>query len=100
LQRYCRPELYDTDSSDDDHLPYVTLKERMKQTLSKLGRMNQLKEDERNKAKSSSECERENEEEEDGQVWGRKSNISLLDQHTELKKMAEGMKYLFNNFNF
>jgi len=48
----------------------------------------QLKE-ETDKAKSSSENENENDDE-DGQVWGRKSNISLLDQHTELKKMAEG----------
>jgi len=34
-------------------------------------------------------------EENEGQVWGRKSNISLLDQHTELKKLAEGKKKLF-----
>lgn len=25
-------------------------------------------------------------------MWGRKSNISLLDQHTELKKLAEGKR--------
>jgi ATP-dependent RNA helicase DDX41 len=31
----------------------------------------------------------ENEHDEDGQVWGRKSNISLLDQHTKLRKLAE-----------
>lgn len=31
-----------------------------------------------------------NDKEEDEENWGRKSNISLLDQHTELKKMAEG----------
>lgn len=49
----------------------------------------QLKEEFKQKAKSSSENEHEDEDE-DGQVWGRKSNISLLDQHTELKKMAEG----------
>lgn len=53
-----------------------------------MGRLTQLK-DEGKKNKSSSECEMENEDEE-GQVWGRKSNISLLDQHTELKKLAEG----------
>jgi hypothetical protein len=29
-------------------------------------------------------------EDDEGAVWGRKSNISLLDQHTELKKLAEG----------
>jgi ATP-dependent RNA helicase DDX41 len=42
--------------------------------------------------KSSSENEHDNEDDEDGQVWGRKSNISLLDQHTELKKLAEGKR--------
>lgn len=29
---------------------------------------------------------------EDGQVWGRKFNIPLLDQHTELRKLAEAKK--------
>lgn len=43
--------------------------------------------DEASRGKSSSENEKEDE---DGKIWGRKSNISLLDQHTELKKMAEG----------
>lgn len=42
------------------------------------------------KGKSSSENELDDEEGEEGQVWGRKFNISLLDQHTELKKLAEG----------
>lgn len=50
----------------------------------------QLKE-EQNKPKSSSENETNEEEEDEEQVWGRKYNISLLDQHTELKKLAEGM---------
>ena len=49
----------------------------------------QLKESELNKPKSSSENETNDDEEED-EVWGRKNNISLLDQHTELKKLAEG----------
>lgn len=49
----------------------------------------QLKEDEA-RAKSSSENEKEDE---DGNFWARKSNISLLDQHSELKKMAEGVYY-------
>lgn len=60
----------------------------------KLGRLGQLK-DEGNSGmagKSSSENEKDDGEEDDGQVWGRKSNISLLDQHTELKKLAEGKK--------
>lgn len=46
-----------------------------------------------NKLKSSSENDDEDEEGK-VQVWGRKFNISLLDQHTELKKMAEGNVYV------
>jgi ATP-dependent RNA helicase DDX41 len=90
LQRYRREaDSSDSASSDDNFQPYVPLKERMRERLTKMGRLNLLKEEER-KGKSSSECEHDNEDEDDGQVWGRKSNISLLDQHTELKKMAEG----------
>lgn len=47
------------------------------------------------RGKSSSENEVEDDEGEDGQVWGRKFNISLLDQHTELKKLAEGKSMLY-----
>ena len=62
----------------------------------KLGRLGQLKDDgSHGTGKSSSENEKEDESE-DGQVWGRKSNISLLDQHTELKKLAEGNCFLQN----
>jgi hypothetical protein len=72
------------------------VKERKKQQLVKLGRLGQLKEDSiHGTGKSSSENERDDGEDEDGQVWGRKSNISLLDQHTELKKLAEGIFYVF-----
>lgn len=39
----------------------------------------------------SSESEKEeNSDEEDAQAMARRENISLLDQHTELKKLAEG----------
>lgn len=58
----------------------------------KLGRLVSLKED--GKTNKNSENEMEDDDEEDNvQVWGRKSKISLLDQHTELKKLAEG-RYL------
>lgn len=87
-KRYRREEDNSSDS-DDNYVPYVPIKERKKQQLLKLGRLGQLKDE--GKAKSSSENENENDEE-DGQVWGRKSNISLLDQHTELKKLAEAKK--------
>lgn len=73
-------------------MPYVPVKERKKQQLMKLGRLGQLKEEGCGifGGKSSSENEKEDGEDDDGQVWGRKFNISLLDQHTELKKLAEG----------
>lgn len=79
--------------SDDGYVPYVPVKERKKQQLMKLGRLGQLK-DESNTfgGKSSSENEKDDGEDDDGQVWGRKFNISLLDQHTELKKLAEAKK--------
>lgn len=50
--------------------------------------------------KSSSENEKDDADDDNGQVWGRKSNISLLDQHTELKKLAEGNSYLRASINF
>lgn len=58
------------------------------------------------KAKSSSENEGNDEEEEDLQTVARKSNISLLSQHTELKKVAQGnyngnlCKLILLNFGF
>lgn len=52
----------------------------------------QVKNESIQKPKSSSE--NEHSEDEDEGIWGRKSNISLLDQHTELKKMAEGIFFL------
>ncbi|KAK9498381.1 hypothetical protein O3M35_003027 [Rhynocoris fuscipes] len=89
-KRYRRQELEkESESSDSsDYEPYVPIKERKKEQLLKLGKLSQLK-DEASRGKSSSENEKEDE---DGKIWGRKSNISLLDQHTELKKMAEAKK--------
>lgn len=49
----------------------------------------QIKELEQIRPKSSSENETNDDDEED-EVWGRKNNIPLLDQHTELRKLAEG----------
>ncbi|XP_054286318.1 ATP-dependent RNA helicase abstrakt-like [Macrosteles quadrilineatus] len=91
-KRYRRDDESSSSASDDDnYVPYVPVKERKQQQFMKLGRLTQLKEESSGKGKSSSENEHDDEEE-DGQVWGRKSNISLLDQHTELKKMAEAKK--------
>ncbi|XP_030768282.1 ATP-dependent RNA helicase abstrakt [Sitophilus oryzae] len=80
-----------SESEDDNYVPYVPVKERKKQQLLKLGRLGQLKESEQNKAKSSSENETAEDDEED-EIWGRKNNIPLLDQHTELRKLAEAKK--------
>ncbi|KAJ9589460.1 hypothetical protein L9F63_017321, partial [Diploptera punctata] len=92
--RYRKEEL--TSESEDEYVPYVPVKERKKQQLVKLGRLkSNLKDEFGQRGKSSSENEHDNEDEEDGQVWGRKSNISLLDQHTELKKLAEGRRHSF-----
>ncbi|OXU18708.1 hypothetical protein TSAR_006978 [Trichomalopsis sarcophagae] len=96
VKRYRRDdekEEKDELESDDDYVPYVPVKIRKKQQLIKLGRLGQIKEDgTHGTGKSSSENERDEGDDEDIQVWGRKSNISLLDQHTELKKLAEAKK--------
>lgn len=70
----------------------MPVKERKKYQLIKLGKLGQLKDEAAAGiiGKSSSENEKDDADDDDGQVWGRKSNISLLDQHTELKKLAEG----------
>jgi len=93
MQKYRREEEEDSPlDTDDEYVPYVPVKHRKKQLLTKLGKLGQLKEEGTNGVgKSSSENERDDADNDDGQVWGRKSNISLLDQHTELKKLAEGM---------
>lgn len=83
------------ESDDENYVPYVSVKQRKQQKLMKLGRIGQLKDaGVYGTAKSSSENEKDEGEDEDIQSWGRKFNISLLDQHTELKKLAEG-KYSF-----
>ncbi|XP_056640198.1 ATP-dependent RNA helicase abstrakt [Diorhabda sublineata] len=89
IKRYRREENSNSES-EDDYVPYVPVKERRQQLL-KLGRLGQLKEAEQSKPKSSSENET-NEDEEEDEIWGRKNNIPLLDQHTELRKLAEAKK--------
>lgn len=91
IKRYRREEDNDkSEESDDSYTPYVPVKERKKQQLLKLGRLVQLSNEAANIGKSSSENEHDsdmNQEE-----MGRKYNISLFDQHTELKKIAENKK--------
>uniref|UniRef100_A0A336MN12 RNA helicase n=1 Tax=Culicoides sonorensis TaxID=179676 RepID=A0A336MN12_CULSO len=71
---------------DDNYEPYVPIKQRLKEKLMKHGRLIPVA----SAPKSSSE--NENEDENSQEAWGRKFNISLLDQHTELKKIAESKK--------
>lgn len=92
IKRYRREEEKEEalEDSDDSYTPYIPVKERKKQQLLKLGRLVQLTNEASNIGKSSSENEIDsdmNQEE-----IGRKYNISLLDQHTELKKIAETKK--------
>lgn len=88
IKRYRRAEVdkkADSDN-DDDYVPYVSVKERKRSQLIQLGRLVHTSND----AKSSSE--NDDDEEVNEEEWGRKYNISLLDQHTELKKIAEAKK--------
>ncbi|EAT36170.1 AAEL011744-PA [Aedes aegypti] len=94
VKRYRREEkdsdASDHEENDDKYVPYVPVKERKKQQLLKMGRIVQLTAEASNVGKSSSENEHDDENAEE--AWGRKFNISLLDQHTELKKIAEAKK--------
>lgn len=89
IKRYRRDEnaAKRSDSDEDGYVPYVPVKERKKSELIRLGRIAHIAE---NANKSSSENESDNEQSQE--VLGRKYNISLLDQHTELKKLAEAKK--------
>ncbi|XP_063707374.1 ATP-dependent RNA helicase abstrakt [Culicoides brevitarsis] len=71
---------------DDSYEPYVPVKQRLKEKLIKHGRLIPVA------AAPKSSSENENTDENSQEAWGRKFNISLLDQHTELKKIAESKK--------
>lgn len=80
-----------SDLEDSNYTPYIPVRERKLEKYSKLGlgaRLYQTK-----KAvddSSDSDKDDKSEEDEDPQALARKENISLLDQHTELKRIAEG----------
>ncbi|KAK7575914.1 hypothetical protein V9T40_012200 [Parthenolecanium corni] len=92
VKRYKKSKNSSSSDSEDTYEPYVPVKERKRRQyeILKLGRVTQIREDAAQKTKSSSDNDQSDEGEEG--IWGRKSNISLLDQHTELKKMAEAKK--------
>ncbi|XP_065556215.1 ATP-dependent RNA helicase abstrakt-like isoform X3 [Artemia franciscana] len=77
--------------SEDNYVPYIPVKERKKQQLLKLGRITQVRSEETKAAVSSSETDGPISED-DAQALARKTNVSLLDQHTELKKIAQAKK--------
>lgn len=72
---------------DDDYQPYIPVRERKKHELVRLGRIAHIAE-----SANKSSSENESDEDQSQEVLGRKYNISLLDQHTELKKLAEAKK--------
>ncbi|XP_070540287.1 probable ATP-dependent RNA helicase DDX41 [Ptychodera flava] len=84
--KYARHEESSSDS-DDDYVPYVPLKERRKLEIEKAQRLLKRKLLKQNEKKKDSG--KEDTEEED---VGPNANISLLDQHSELKKKAEVSK--------
>lgn len=93
VKKYRRSVKSSDEDSDNNtgYVPYVPVKERKKEKLLKMGRIMQItSEAVASQTKSSSENEHEDEGNEE--IWGRKFNISLLDQHTELKKIAEAKK--------
>ncbi|KAG1656000.1 putative ATP-dependent RNA helicase DDX41 [Nymphon striatum] len=84
-ERYRREEKGESDLEDNDnYVPYVPLKERQKEKLEKLGRLSSIQqEEERNKSST-------NEEEDEDE--GPSCHVSLLDQHSVLKRKAEARK--------
>ncbi|XP_050049283.1 ATP-dependent RNA helicase abstrakt [Dermacentor andersoni] len=87
-KRFRKEESKSSSDSDNDYTPYVPLKERRKQQLGRLGRLHAiLLEEKRDKSSTATD-----EDDDQRDEYGRKSNISLLDQHTELKKKAEARK--------
>lgn len=94
-KKYRRDDQSSGDENDKEgnYVPYIPVKERKKQQLLKIGRIIQLTaEASTSAAAAKSSSENELDEELNEEVWGRKFNISLLDQHTELKKLAEAKK--------
>ncbi|XP_057706617.1 probable ATP-dependent RNA helicase DDX41 [Corythoichthys intestinalis] len=70
---------------DDDYIPYVPVKIRKLQMIQKMLRLRGKAMDEEHRAR------REDQRDED-EVLGPRSNVSLLDQHRQLKEKAEARK--------
>ncbi|KAI1305779.1 ATP-dependent RNA helicase abstrakt [Halotydeus destructor] len=97
IKRYRREESPKaSDSEDDNYVPYVSVKERMKQKMSRLG---VLKAEETGSPNSpyasggdSQHAPASGNDDSQDAVQPRNINSSLLDQHNELKKVAETKK--------
>ncbi|CAH0731112.1 unnamed protein product, partial [Brenthis ino] len=88
VKRYRRDARSSESEEDiDNYEPYVPVKERMKQKLLKLGRLGQVAAEASAETKSSSDNDPDDDASQE--EWGRKYNVSLLDQHSELKRIAE-----------
>ncbi|XP_041983879.1 ATP-dependent RNA helicase abstrakt [Aricia agestis] len=88
IKKYRREEKSSESEEDvDSYEPYVPVKERKKQKLLKLGRLGQLAAEAATENKSSSDNDPDDDASQE--EWGRKHNVPLLDQHSELKRLAE-----------
>ncbi|XP_059050346.1 ATP-dependent RNA helicase abstrakt [Achroia grisella] len=88
IKRYRREEKSsDSEEDVDNYEPYIPVKERKKQKLLKLGRIGQIAAEAAAETKSSSDNDPDDETSQE--EWGRRYNVSLLDQHSELKRIAE-----------
>ncbi|XP_063545169.1 ATP-dependent RNA helicase abstrakt isoform X1 [Cydia strobilella] len=88
VKRYRREEKSSESEEDvDNYQPYVPVRERKKQQLMKLGRLGQVAAEVSAETKSSSDNDPDDETSQED--WGRRYNVSLLDQHSELKRIAE-----------
>ncbi|CAH2269942.1 jg6053 [Pararge aegeria aegeria] len=87
IKRYRREEKSESEEDIDNYVPYVPVKERKKQKLLKLGRLGQVAAEAATETKSSSDNDPDDEASQE--EWGRRYNVSLLDQHSELKRIAE-----------
>ncbi|XP_031563037.1 probable ATP-dependent RNA helicase DDX41 [Actinia tenebrosa] len=84
-----RIEEGNSSDDDDDYEPYVPLKERKKMELQKKEKLLKRKTTLEKKEEKDTKKSLENDE---GQFSAPVPNVSLLDQHSELKKIAEAVK--------
>ncbi|XP_006816434.1 putative ATP-dependent RNA helicase DDX41 [Saccoglossus kowalevskii] len=87
--KYTRHNEDESSDSEEEYVPYVPLKERKKEKYEKAQKVLKRK---LLQQKENKDSEREEEDVEDEVYTGPLANVSLLDQHSELKKKAEVSK--------